>query len=242
MKKILINLRDNWIKYGFETLVVTVGILGAFALDNWNEGRIESALEEDYLIGIRQDLIADMDQVKTIIEFYIPPLNIIHMLEPGFEKASSVLDIETTIKHDFDSLYSLSTIDTISFDFFRLFHRGRSFRPKKAAYNSLITDGKSHLLKNKVLSQKIQNLYDESDPRISSLYETIKERETILSSTYSYEKFHWNYSTIMNSGNKKITADLASFWEKTLYYCQFMEASVIEMKTIIKEIDIELEK
>ena len=35
MRKILFILKRNWIKFGFETIVVTVGILGAFALESW---------------------------------------------------------------------------------------------------------------------------------------------------------------------------------------------------------------
>jgi hypothetical protein len=46
----------------------------------------------------------------------------------------------------------------------------------------------------------------------------------------------------MKSGDKIIIADMASFWEETLYYCQYIEAYVIEMKTIIKEIDLGLEE
>jgi hypothetical protein len=37
--KIFKHLRSDWFRYGFETLAVIVGILIAFALDNWNEER-----------------------------------------------------------------------------------------------------------------------------------------------------------------------------------------------------------
>lgn len=30
------HLRTDWFRYGFETLAVVVGILAAFALENWN--------------------------------------------------------------------------------------------------------------------------------------------------------------------------------------------------------------
>ena len=37
MKKILKHFKKNWYRYGLETLVVIVGVLIAFALNDWNE-------------------------------------------------------------------------------------------------------------------------------------------------------------------------------------------------------------
>ena len=59
MKKILTNLKENWITYGFETLVVIVGILIAFGLNNWNEGRKQRKLELNYLQRLHNDLVSD---------------------------------------------------------------------------------------------------------------------------------------------------------------------------------------
>ena len=33
------NLKGNWVRHGFETLYVIVGILVAFSLNDWNENR-----------------------------------------------------------------------------------------------------------------------------------------------------------------------------------------------------------
>jgi len=58
-KKIILNLRENWITYGFETLVVVVGILGAFELENWKEARQDRVREQEYLNRIENDLKSD---------------------------------------------------------------------------------------------------------------------------------------------------------------------------------------
>ena len=55
MKKIIEHLKENWIRHGFETLVVTVGILGAFTLNHWNEERKDRSMEKDFLRDNQND-------------------------------------------------------------------------------------------------------------------------------------------------------------------------------------------
>jgi hypothetical protein len=45
MEKILNHLGADWYKYLLELIVITAGVLGAFALNNWNEERV--ALDEE---------------------------------------------------------------------------------------------------------------------------------------------------------------------------------------------------
>jgi hypothetical protein len=57
--KILDHFKSDWFRYGFETIAVVVGILVAFGLDNWNEGRKQNVLEIQYLKGLKADLASD---------------------------------------------------------------------------------------------------------------------------------------------------------------------------------------
>ncbi len=59
MKKIIKHLRENWIRHGFETLYVIVGILVALSLDNWKEERKERILEIEILSEIKENLIQE---------------------------------------------------------------------------------------------------------------------------------------------------------------------------------------
>ena len=77
MKKILQNLRDNWIKYGFETLAVTVGILGAFALENWKDKSLQKQELMEIYQTISDDLQSDILELDTLL--------------PEFESASNML-------------------------------------------------------------------------------------------------------------------------------------------------------
>ena len=59
IKNIYKNFIENWISYGFETIVVIFGILIAFTLQNWNEARKDSIQEVKYLKRIQNDLALD---------------------------------------------------------------------------------------------------------------------------------------------------------------------------------------
>ena len=68
--KIFTHLKSNWLRYGFETIAVVVGILVAFQLDNWNEDRKLKDLEQDLLIQFQSDLQSDIEAIKVINLLY----------------------------------------------------------------------------------------------------------------------------------------------------------------------------
>jgi len=70
MNKIFRVLKENWIKYGFETVVVTVGLLGAFALEGWRESRKEEKELLEIYQTISNDLQSDALALDTILDTY----------------------------------------------------------------------------------------------------------------------------------------------------------------------------
>ena len=63
MKKILTHLKENWIRHGFETLAVLVGVLTAFALNSSYEGRKDRADELKLLRELRSDLFSNYEEL-----------------------------------------------------------------------------------------------------------------------------------------------------------------------------------
>jgi hypothetical protein len=65
MKKIINHFKENWIKYGFETLVIIVGILGAFTLNNWNEYRKLRKTEVQVLTELKVEFISNKNRFDS---------------------------------------------------------------------------------------------------------------------------------------------------------------------------------
>jgi hypothetical protein len=70
MKRILTTLSQKWPEYLLEILVITIGIYGAFTLENWNDLRKQRIEEQVLYSQLLLDYEANLDQLHQKIELH----------------------------------------------------------------------------------------------------------------------------------------------------------------------------
>jgi len=222
---------SKYLKYAIgEIILVVIGILIALQINNWNEARKEHKTGVQFLKGIRSDINKDIVLVDSILKSNEQTFSIISSIDSVFHKKSY---------HDAKNNRHLFTQpDTLDFE--NVFYRNVSFRPINGTYNSLIADGKTALIQNKPLLDKIQRIYNENHQRLASNYEAIKSLEIGITSKYAYEKQHWTYSDLKDAKNQPIFYDLVNFTEEKYWYCLNLNRIKSNSQEVISQIDKEL--
>jgi hypothetical protein len=225
------NQTTKYFKYAIgEIILVVIGILIALQINNWNETQKEHKIGIQFLKGIRADIKKDIILVDSILKMNQKTFSVISSIDSVFHK------------HFFhyaqDNRFFFVKPDTLDFE--HVFYRNVSFRPINGTYNSLIADGKTALIQNKPLLDKIQRIYNENHERLESNYEAIKSLEYGIATKYAYEKQNWTYTDIKNAKNQPIFYDLVNFTEEKYWYCLNLNRTKANSQKVISLIDKEL--
>jgi hypothetical protein len=138
MKKVINHLKENWIKHGFETLYVIVGILVALSLDNWNEERKEGILEIEILSEIKENLIQEFEDHNQNIRFLS---NVVRSSGIVLDHLNNDLPYHDSLAHHFAWLPMAA-----------------NFEPANTGYQLLLSEG-VNIVSNDSIRQKISILY-----------------------------------------------------------------------------------
>ncbi len=213
-----------------EIILVVIGIMIALGINNWNEERNLNLVGVQFLKDIQVDLKKDLRLADSIITINKQSFSLISSIDSVFHRKH--------FYHTQDYSHLFVPPDTLNFEL--LFYRDTSFRSFNSTYMSLISDGKSGLIKNKQLFQKIQQIYNENHQRLSSSYEVIKNIEERINWAYPIEKQHWTYSDLKRAKDKKIFADLVTLTEEKYWYALNLERIIQNSQKVIALIDKEI--
>ncbi|WP_297696048.1 DUF6090 family protein [uncultured Eudoraea sp.] len=232
------NKTGKYLKYAIgEILLVVIGILIALAINNKNEARKDEITSKQYLEGIKKDLQNDLVQTERALKQISYDLSVVTSID------STLYDLHANRSEGINQLFTnpnQMTPDTIYIE--SLFYRNRSFRSVNGTYKSLIADGKSGLVKNKDLSQKVQAIYDGEYQRLASTYESIKAIEQKINWAYPIEIRKWSYSDLMEAKDEKIFYDVMRLVEEKGFYAGNLVRTKNAINEVVVLINDELEK
>jgi hypothetical protein len=134
MKKVFEHLRSDGYKYILEILVITIGILGAFVLNNWNEGRKEQLQKIMNLDALQNDFEANQAQLAFIKNKHAEVM----------KKSKRALDVIVNNQHvTEDSLFTWLVITRGNYTFDAI----------NGSLRSATSSGNVHLIESKELSR-----------------------------------------------------------------------------------------
>jgi hypothetical protein len=133
MKNLINHLKAEWYKYVLEIIVITIGILGAYALNNWNENNNQKSDEQTTLKYLREEVTSNLEQLDSKISISEERLEIDSILL----LAMSNSDIR--ISNNDLSFF----VQRISF--------GYSFDPSDGVLKDIIFSGKLGIINNSKL-------------------------------------------------------------------------------------------
>ncbi|SNS51191.1 hypothetical protein SAMN05421640_0460 [Ekhidna lutea] len=139
MKKIIEHLHAEWYKYLLEILVITIGILGAFTLNNWNENRKDRNNEVYLLNRLHKEVVSDSLTLARYID-----------LNKGHEgRGDYLLNNLDNPAANMDSIVSC------------VFFSGRFvwFQSSSPTYDEIVSSGRLGIIQNDSLKNLISSYY-----------------------------------------------------------------------------------
>ena len=218
----------KYLKYAIgEIVLVVIGILIALSINNWNEDRKDQYQELKYLIGIKTDLEVDLVRIEGAIQRYHIKISKLYSLDSTFNLPRNF----NPIKYSIDEI---SVSDMI--------HRRSGFRLTMGSYKVLTSNASAGLIKNVLLLQTIQELYETRNNSLASLYDDLKRREEYIGQKYVIERKHLTAKAFFvdNPNKKEVLADFDFYYGRLTTYYNGLINMVVLIEKLIDDIDSEL--
>lgn len=139
MKIIFKTLKEKWPEYFLEMLVITLGILGALLLNNWNDGRKARNVQQKTMERMIDDMESDIERYEFLDTRF----------DARISKCDSVLRLIQQQK-TLDDRMAIISVDLISFFL---------VEAHTTTYEEMLNTSRIYSLKNDRLRWRIINYY-----------------------------------------------------------------------------------
>jgi hypothetical protein len=229
MRRILSTLSQKWPEYLLEILVITIGILGAFALNNWNQQIQRKQQEIKMLESIREGLNNDSEDLTYNLNAH---KTIIHSQNIVLEFMDKKINY-----HDSLNVH------------FQYANRGTVFIAHEGAFETLKSVG-LELISNDSLRQGIVHLYDRS-------YDYYEESESNYEygffKMFDHQSLYFNSWSAFNAPMNPINPGLMQNDQQYRYHIgtlkninffliPIIESTLNDVNVLQRQIDVEIAK
>jgi len=209
-----------------EIILVVIGILIALSINNSNELKKTRNAEKVYLKEIKSDLIQDTLLLSQVIEDHK-------------WRIAQLMSQDTTIDFIFEEIIGkLPKVEGVA-QLEYIFYTDKKFRPKIGTYNSMISEGKSNIISNRMLFNNIQNIYELEVQNITTIGEDVLNRSIQLRNKYAYEIKYGDFGSPIKITDKRILADFYISSRLLNYYTRQSVSLKKNITELIELIDIE---
>ncbi len=136
MKETINIIRSRWREYLLEVLVIILGLLLAFALNNWNDLRIQRIEEQKILSVLHQEFEGNLKALNSILESHDISINLL-------------LDAVRKLENQ-NNEKSSELIEAIKMAF-----HGKTYNPMFGVMNSLLNSDHINLIENEELKYSL---------------------------------------------------------------------------------------
>lgn len=163
-------MKTDWFRYGFETIAVVVGILVAFALDNWNEERLEKQRIDLGLIALREAMLEDQGTLNWAKELEVfRSYSLQYLLKQAGQMKILFDPAEAIVPYEETWIWKDSIPEGYDPDFVRLCFtwsgRHANVGLNHQVINEMASTGLYSQIENKELKSLINDYYRESEWR-----------------------------------------------------------------------------
>jgi len=230
----LTDKKQKWSKkigsFLLEILVIVIAVNLTIWFHNWNDKKHERELEKEFLIGVRENLVADTAIMKSIIDFYKNnPLAYYDSVIAQIN--SNQIDTRYVDSQVFELLINYK----LSFDY--------------SIFQSFSSAGNLRLVENKKLLSAIMNLYSKDLPFDESFNNEVTAKRIDGFEKYIGSKIGLNYdpdivrcklSTIIHQPDVQFLIQNGRLGIKSINAMN--ENLAVKIDTLIHEIDKELKE
>jgi len=168
MKKILSHLSKEWYKYLLEMIVITAGILGAYALNSWNEDRKDQKVEVKFYREMVADLKVNLKEIKGTDQMLKQNLEDIDSIDHYLKTNKPVND---SLKTYFARFQGLGIINIANSAYQFMQNNGLTFVKDDTLRIWITAMYEHHLFNIKYRNERhSERLYDKIEPFMSKYF------------------------------------------------------------------------